>query len=119
MSELNRLTCKTFRKPIAKSISVCVISTLSVAAFSTVAIAQQVTQTTLPTDSDMFSQQVTDAITQGFRQTEDQFFFEDGLQQFEEEIRNLQNGESPEAILTIESVFDDWQSLEESIETMP
>jgi len=111
MRKIKPLLCKT--------IGVCVLSTVSVALSGMTADAQQVTDLNLPMNSDMFSQQLTDAVTQGFRQEQDRLFFIEGVQQFQEEIRLLQNEESADPILNVGPVFDDWQSIENTAEIVP
>ena len=99
---------------IYKTFAIGVLSTASLAFGSAIASAQQVTDFNLPVDSNMFSQSLTDAVTQGFRQEQDRLFFQEGIQQFEHEIHLLQSGADTEIIFNIDPVFDDWQSLESS-----
>lgn len=98
---------------LTKTISLSLLSAASVLACTSIASAQQITDFAPPNiDAADFSQGVTDAVTQGFRENQDRLFFEEGLELFEQEIRLLQAGENAEAILNIEAVFDDWESLE-------
>lgn len=62
-------------------------------------------------ESSLFSQDLTDAVTQGFR-PRDRTFFEDGVIQFEAAIDALQQGDRSEPILIIEPVAQDWQQFE-------
>lgn len=66
-------------------------------------------------DASLFSQDLTDAVTQGFRQR-DRVFFEEGAVEFEQVIKALQDGEMSGPILDVEAVFDDWEQLESSSE---
>ena len=84
---------------------------LSGAVFCAPAAAQAIPNLTTPVDPSIFSQDLTDAVTQGFRQR-DRVFFEEGNVQFEHIIDTLQNAEATEPVLVIEPVSDDWQQFE-------
>ncbi len=98
-------------------IGCCAVSTVVTTLFSPSAVAQSFlpadaialpSSVSLPLDSSSFSQNTTDAVTQGFR-NRDRNFFEDGIEQFEHSIEALQQGEQPAPILTVEPTPDSWQ----------
>lgn len=90
-----------------------IFSTMALSIFSSPVSAQMIPGIEGTLDPSMFSQDLTDAVTQGFRQR-DRVFFEEGIVQFEHIIETLQDGEPVEPILVVEPVSDDWQQLETS-----
>ena len=94
------------------------LGALSAAALATAALpaTAQVMPGSIPGvenvfDSSMFSQDLTDAVTQGFRQR-DRVFFEEGVADFESTIDELQDDGQAEPVLNIEPVMNDWAQLE-------
>ena len=91
-----------------KGLGILSIAVLTVA--SAPASAQVIAGIDDSFDTPTFSQALTDAVTQGFRQR-DRVFFEEGAARFEQIIQDLQRDRT-EPALTIEPVLDDWQPLE-------
>ncbi|MEM6450801.1 MAG: hypothetical protein AAF703_10855 [Cyanobacteria bacterium P01_D01_bin.105] len=103
---ISRLPNATARKAVA-----CAVLSAALAQVSAPASAQMLPDISVPFDSSMSTQTLTDAVTQGFRQR-DRVFFEEGVQQFEGHIEALQKAEPVEPVLVIEPVLDDWQLFE-------
>ncbi|MFK8183143.1 MAG: hypothetical protein AB8B99_07190 [Phormidesmis sp.] len=87
------------------------VAASALAIFSSPVSAQMVPGINGSFDPSLFSQDLTDAVTQGFRQR-DRVFFEEGVVQFEHVINTLQGTEPAEPVLMIEPVSDDWQQFE-------
>ena len=95
--------------------TICALAATTVVSSATTVIAQQISDFS-GLDSSLFNQDLTDAATQGFRQR-DRVFFEEGGVQFEQVIKDLQEGKRSEPILRIEPVANDWQQFETPSET--
>lgn len=71
------------------------------------------------TGSESFlTQDVINAVTQGFH-FDDERFFDEGRQQFEHDIEALQDDSSIEPILTVEPIPDSWQQSSFAPRTEP